>query len=146
MTATEATCTACHHGPANERCESCHRAQSAFYRGETRADLKLEPNVMVNAVPCTGCHDAAYTSVLAEWTTGVDDEIAKKSAALARAQAAIARKGKTPATVEAEALIRQARAALTLVRKARAVHNPGGASTLLDAARTQLFGPPGLIR
>jgi hypothetical protein len=158
VTATAATCTACHHSPANERCEACHRAQSAFYRGEVKSDLgKLEPNVMVNAVTCTGCHDmakkhsrqavadkcvschdAAYTSFLAEWTAGVDGEIAKKSAALARAQAALARNRKGPATAEAEALVRQARNALTLVRKARAVHNPGGASALLDAAETAL--------
>jgi len=158
VTATAATCTSCHHGPANERCESCHRAQSAFYRGEVKSDLgKIEPNVMVNAVTCTGCHDmtkkhsrqavadtcvschdAAYTSFLAEWTVGVDGEIAKKSAALARAQAALARNRERPATAGTEALVRQARDALALVRKARAVHNPGGARALLDAAETAL--------
>jgi hypothetical protein len=158
VTATAATCTSCHHSPANERCESCHRAQSAFYRGEVKSDLgKLEPNVMVNAVTCTGCHDmakkhsrlavgdkcvgchdAGYTSFLAEWTAGMDGEIAKKSAALSRAQAALARNRKGPAMAETEALVRQARDALRLVRTARAVHNPGGARALLDAAETAL--------
>ena len=158
VTATAATCISCHHSPANERCETCHRAQSAFYRGEVTSDLvKLEPNVMVNAVTCTGCHDmakrhsrqavadkcvgchdAAYTSFLAEWTMGTDKEVAKVAAGLARAEAAIvgARRDGRPAR-ETEALVRQARDALALVRKARGVHNPEGARALLDAARQQ---------
>jgi len=156
VTATAATCTACHHSPANKRCEACHRAQSAFYRGETKTDLvRLRPNVMVKAVTCTGCHDmgkkhsrqavadkcvgchdAAYASFLAEWTAGADKEAAKATAALARAEAAIVRARRDGRRArETEALVQQAREALALVRKARSVHNPEGASVLFEAAR-----------
>jgi hypothetical protein len=150
VTAKPATCTACHHGPANERCESCHRAQSAFYRGQTKTDLaKVAPNVMVNAVGCTGCHDmskrqharqtvgdkcigchdAAYKDFFTEWTAGGDRDIAKAAAAVKRAESA-PRGG-----AEARARLKEAREALDLVRKARPVHNPEVASALLDAAR-----------
>jgi hypothetical protein len=155
VTAKPATCTACHHSPANERCESCHRTQSAFYRGETKTSLaKTSPNVMVNAVGCTGCHDmakkhsrqavgekcvgchdAAYTSFLTEWTTGTDQEMAKTAAAVQRA-AASARGGR--ATPEVRALVKEARDALALVRKARPVHNPEAASALLEVARRKV--------
>jgi hypothetical protein len=150
VTAKPATCTACHHSPANERCESCHRAQSAFYRGQTKTELaKVAPNVMVNAVGCTGCHDmakkhsrqavgdkcvgchdAAYTSFLTEWMTGGDQAMAKTAAAVKRAEAAVARGGP-----EARARLKAARDALALVRKARPVHNPDTAGVLLDVAR-----------
>jgi len=150
VTAKPATCTACHHSPANERCESCHRAQSAFYRGETKTELaKVGPNVMVNAVGCTGCHDMAkkhsrqavsgkcvgchdpaYTSFLDEWTTASDQAISRTAAAVKRAEAAVGRGGP-----EARARLKEARDALTLVRKARPVHNPDTASALLEAAR-----------
>ena len=166
VTATAATCASCHHSPANERCEACHRAQSALYRGEVTSDLvKLEPNVMVNAVTCTGCHDmakkhsrlavgekcvgchdAGYVSFLTEWTASMDTELAKTSAAIARAETAIrAGRGAPPA----RALVKEARDALALVRKARGVHNPAGAGTLLEAARQKAeavlvrAGPPG---
>jgi hypothetical protein len=154
VTATAATCTGCHHSPANERCESCHKAQSALYRAEVKTDLaKLTPNVMANAVTCTGCHDmarkhsrsavrekclgchdAGYVSFLTEWTEGVDQEVAKTSAAIAKAEAAL-RSGR--GGVQARALVKQAKEALALVRKARGVHNPDGASSLLSAARQQ---------
>jgi hypothetical protein len=155
VTAKPATCTACHHSPANERCESCHRAQSAFYRGTMATTLaKVGPNVMVNAVGCTGCHDmtkkhsrqavgekcvgchdAAYTSFLTEWTTGTDQEMAKTAAAVQRAEASIRGSRATP---EVRALVKEARQALVLVRKARPVHNPEAASALLEAARRKV--------
>ena len=160
VTAKPATCSACHHHPANERCESCHRVQSTFYRGATTTTLaKVAPNVMVNAVGCTGCHDmaqkhsrqavgekcvschdAAYTSFLTEWTAGTDQEIAKTAAAVGRAEA-LARGGR--ATPEVRALVKEARDALALVRKARPVHNPEAASALLEAARRKVeaIGP-----
>lgn len=155
VTAKPATCTACHHSPANERCESCHRVQSAFYRGTTKTALaKVGPNVMVNAVGCTGCHDmakkhsrqavgekcvschdAAYTSFLTEWTTGTDQEMAKTAAAVRRAEA-LARGGR--ATAEVRAVVKEAGEALALVRRARPVHNPDAASALLEAARQKV--------
>jgi len=111
VTATPATCRACHHSAQNERCESCHGAQSAFYRGQTKTDLaKIAPNVMANAVACTGCHDwshkhsrqavgdkcvgchdAAYTAFLGEWTGGLDKETAAAASALKRAESALQR-------------------------------------------------------
>jgi hypothetical protein len=150
VTAKPATCTACHHSPANERCESCHRVQSAFYRGETKTGLaKVGPNVMANAVGCTGCHDlakkhsrgavgekcvschdAAYTSFLTEWTSGTDQDIVKTAAAVRRAEALGRR-----ATAQVRADVKEAREALALVRKARPVHNPEAAAALLEAAR-----------
>ena len=156
VTATPATCSACHHSAQNERCESCHAAQSAFYRGQVKTDLaKVEQNVMANAVACTGCHDwsrkhsrqavgekcvgchdAAYTSFLGEWTTGLDKETAAAAAAVKRAQAALLRERRAGRrNPEAEALARQAGEALDLVRKARGVHNPSAAEELLRASR-----------
>jgi hypothetical protein len=55
VSAKPATCTGCHHNPQNERCESCHRAQSAFYRGQvTPLGVKAEPNAMAEAVRRAG--------------------------------------------------------------------------------------------
>lgn len=156
VTATPATCSACHHSPQNERCESCHRLQSAFYLGQEKTDLvKLEPNAMMNAVACTGCHDwsrkhsrqavgdtcvgchdAAYTAFFGEWTAGLDKETAAAGVVLKRAEAALQRERRAGRQApEAEALVRQARGALDLVRKARGVHNPPAAEALLTASR-----------
>jgi len=156
VTATPATCASCHHSAQNERCESCHSAQSAFYRGQTKTDLaKVEPNPMANAVACTGCHDwsrkhsrqavgekcvgchdAAYTRFLGEWTAGLDKETVAAAAAVKRAQSALLRERRAGRrNPEAEALARQAGGALDLVRKARGVHNPSAAEELLKASR-----------
>ncbi len=156
VTATPATCSYCHHGPQNERCESCHRAQSTLYRGTLETPLaKVEPNVMANAVGCTGCHDwsgkhsrqavaakcvgchdKAYTSFLDEWTKGLDKATAEAAQALKRAEAALARERRAGRKApEAEALVKDARAALALVQKARGVHNPPVAEALLQTAR-----------
>lgn len=115
----------------------------------------VEPNVMATTVGCTGCHDwsrkhsrqgvaekcvgchdKAYTSFLGEWTTGLDGGAAQVAQALKRAQAAVARERRAGRdTIEAEALVRQARAALALVQSARGIHNPPAAEALLTAAR-----------
>ncbi len=156
LTATPATCTSCHHGPQNERCESCHRAQSAFYRGTVQTPLAaFEPNVMANAVACTGCHDfsrahsraavrekcvgchdAGYASFLGDWTTGFDKQAGPARDAIRRAEAAVARERRAGRKApEAEALLKEARDGLALVQKARGVHNPAGAEAVLEAAR-----------
>jgi hypothetical protein len=156
VTATPATCTSCHHSAQNERCESCHRAQSDFYRGRVGATLvKMEPNAMADAVgcagchdwskkhsrravgeKCVGCHDAAYTSFFTEWTTGLDRLSAETAGAVKRAEAAVARQRRAGRPVpEIEALVRQAREALALVQRTRGVHNPAGAEALLETAR-----------
>ncbi|OGL00595.1 MAG: hypothetical protein A3D33_03150 [Candidatus Rokubacteria bacterium RIFCSPHIGHO2_02_FULL_73_26] len=156
VTATPATCAGCHHGPRNERCEGCHRAQSAFYRGTTPTTLaRVAPNLMADAVACTGCHDWSkkpsraalaeacrachepqYTLILPEWTGGLRAEVRRTAEAVGRAEAALARarRGGRKAP-EAEALLRRAREALALVRKGGAAHNPLAAAALLAAAR-----------
>lgn len=156
VTATAATCASCHHGPQNDRCESCHRAQAAFYRGTARTDLaRVEPNVMAEAVPCTGCHDfaakhsrqavgqkcltcheAPYLALMAEWTAGFDKDVSRATAALRRADSALAnaRRARRPVG-EAETLVKSARDALALVRTAKVAHNPLAADALLEAAR-----------
>ena len=156
VTATKATCGACHHGPQNERCESCHRPQAGFYRGEVKTALgTVAPNVMAAAVACTGCHDwsrkhsraavgekcvgcheAPYTALLTEWTTGFDADLKKTAETLRNAEAAIARahRGGHRAP-EAAALLKDARDALALVKSARPVHNPPAAEALLATAR-----------
>jgi hypothetical protein len=154
VTATAATCASCHHSPQNERCESCHREQSAFYRGEVKFEqVKVEPSNMANVVSCTGCHDftkkhsrqavgqkcvgchdKAYLSFLTEWTVGLDKEVAKAAETLKRAEAALAR-AKLNKASEPGKLVKEAGEALALVRKARGVHNPQIASALLDRAR-----------
>jgi hypothetical protein len=116
---------------------------------------KVEPNVMVNAVTCTGCHDwsvkhsreavgqkcvachdASYTGFLTEWTTGLDKEAARAADAVRRAEAALARERRAGhRRIDDEEHLKQARAALGLVRSARAVHNPGAAEALLEGAR-----------
>jgi formate-dependent nitrite reductase cytochrome c552 subunit len=156
VTATPATCGGCHHSAQNERCESCHRAQSAFYRGQVSTALaKIEPNVMVNAVgcagchdwskkhsrqavaeKCVGCHDAAYTSFMGEWTTGLDKEVVRAADGVKRAEVALARARRAGRRVpEAQALLAEARQALDLVRRARPAHNPPGAESLLEVSR-----------
>jgi hypothetical protein len=156
VTAKPADCATCHHSPANERCEGCHKAQSAFYRGTVETKVaKVAPSVMVDAVTCIGCHDLAkkhtraavndkcvgchdksYESFTTEWTAGIDADVKKTAEAIARADAAVGRvrRGgkKTPA---ADALLREARDALALVRRARGAHNPAAAEALLSAAR-----------
>jgi hypothetical protein len=155
VTAKPATCAGCHHGPTNERCESCHKAQSAFYRGTVTTSLaKVGPNVMANAVGCTGCHqlankhsraavgrtcvachDAAYESFFTEWTTGTDGEIAAALAAVRRAETLARAPGATP---EVKALAKEARAAVSLVQRARPVHNPEAAAALLEGVRRKV--------
>jgi hypothetical protein len=156
VTAKPETCAGCHHGPQNERCESCHRAQSAFYRGKTKTTLAtLEPNVMVDAVSCTGCHDLSrkhsaqavgdkcvachdesYTSFLAEWTTDLARETARTAEVLRRAESALGRARKAGRKhPEAATLVGEARQALDLVRRARGAHNPEAAGQLLEASR-----------
>ena len=156
VTATPATCAGCHHSPQNERCESCHRAQSAFYRGTVETTLvKVEPNVMTSAVGCTGCHDwskkhsrqavarqcvgchdKAYTSFLDEWTKGLDKTAAESRRVVARAEAALARQRRAGRKdPDVEALVAESRRALGLVEKARGVHNPAVAEALLQTAR-----------
>jgi hypothetical protein len=158
VTAKPTTCSACHHSAQNERCESCHSAQSAFYRGQVRTELaKIEPNAMASAVGCTGCHDwsrrhsrqavgekcvgchdKAYAGIFAEWTTGLDKESAAAAAALKRADASLLRERRAGRpSPEADALARQAREALTLVQKARGAHNPAAGGALLGAARAK---------
>jgi hypothetical protein len=155
-TATPATCAACHHNPMNDRCESCHRSQSTFYRGGVKTDsAKVEPNVMVNAVGCTGCHDwtqkhsrqavgdkcvgchdAAYLAFATEWTAGLDDQAKRAAAVLKRAEAALlAARRAGRAAPGADFLVKEARDALMLVKTARGVHNPPAAEALLEAAR-----------
>jgi hypothetical protein len=156
VTATPATCGACHHSPQNERCESCHAAQSAFYRGQGTTGLATpEPNAMAAAVGCTGCHDwsgkhsrkavadkclgchdAAYTGFLDEWTAGFDKTAASVRNALKRAETALARQRRGGRAVsDADAAVTEARKALAVVQKARGVHNPAAAEALLQIAR-----------
>ena len=158
VTAKPATCSGCHHSAQNERCESCHRAQSVFYRGQVSPlGVKVEPNVMAEAVACAGCHDwsqkhsrqavgqrcvgchdAAYTAFVGEWTTGLDKQAAGAREALRRAETALARDRRAGRRApDAEALVRQAREALALVQKARGAHNPAGAGSILEAARAK---------
>jgi hypothetical protein len=156
VTATAETCSSCHHGPQNERCEGCHRAQSAFYRGQTRTGLvEVEPNVMADAVPCTGCHDFAkkpsrpaiaeaclacheppYLALATEWTTGFDTDRVRAAGALKQAEASLAaaRRAGRP-TAPADALVKAAREALGVVRRSGAAHNPLAADALLGLAR-----------
>ena len=155
VTATPATCGACHHSAQNERCESCHRVQSAFYRGQEPASpVPVEPNVMVNALGCTGCHDwsrkhsrkavgdkcvgchdAAYTSFLDEWTAGFDKEARAVGDILKRAETALVRSRRSGRDADADGAVAEARKALALVQKARGVHNPPAAEALLQIAR-----------
>jgi hypothetical protein len=156
VTATPATCASCHHGPQNERCEGCHRAQAAFYRGQSETTLvKLEPNVMADIVPCTGCHDFTrkhsrqavaakclgcherpYLALLQEWTAGFDQDAGRSAAAIRAAEGrlrVVHRAGRPPG--EVETLLQEARSAVALVRRARGAHNPEAADALLELAR-----------
>lgn len=165
VTATRATCTGCHHSPRNERCESCHGAQAAFYRGQTKTALApVAPNVMAETVSCTGCHDfgakswrqampgkctecheAAYLAILPEWAGGLAGELRAARTALGEAERALAaarRAGRGSA--EAEALVKDAREAVSLLAAAGAAHNPLAAGALLDVARERAAKARGL--
>ena len=87
---------------------------------------------------CVGCHDPAYTSFFGEWTTGLDKQAAAAREALRSAETTLARERRAGRRVpEAEAQVRQAREALALVQKARGVHNPAGAESILEAAKAK---------
>jgi hypothetical protein len=87
---------------------------------------------------CVGCHDAAYTGFVSEWTTGLDKQAAGVRQALRNAETALARERRAGRRLpDAEALARQAGEALALVQKARGAHNPGGAESILEAARAK---------
>jgi hypothetical protein len=156
LAATPATCRACHHNPQNERCESCHRDQTAFYRGTLKTTLApVTPNVMAAAVACTnchdfskpqpraaikeacaGCHDTTYLPLLTEWTKSGPTQLKAATDAVAAAEQAVAtarRAGR--GTTAADARIREARDALALVRAGGIAHNPLAAFTLLTRAR-----------
>jgi hypothetical protein len=153
--ATPATCAGCHHGPANDRCESCHAPVASFYRGQVKALAPIRPNVMADAVTCTGCHDFAhkqtaqaigqaclachdkpYLAIMPEWVSGFDAEVRAASGAVQAAEAAVtqARQRGRPVP-EAAALLKDARDALDVVRRGNPAHNPVGAETLLQAVR-----------
>jgi hypothetical protein len=85
---------------------------------------------------CLGCHDASYTPLLTEWTAGFDADPRKTAEVIQKVDASVsyARPGGR-GTPEAEALLREARDALALVRRARPAHNPLAADALLRAAR-----------
>lgn len=154
VTASEATCTGCHHNPSNERCEGCHRQQAAFYRGQLKTSLvKVEPNVMVNSVGCTGCHDlsrkhsrdavaekcvgchdAGYKDFARQWTIDLDRSVAKAADAVRKAELALNGRRTARSHAESRALLKDAREAVTLVRRARGVHNPAVADSLLEKA------------
>lgn len=155
LAATPATCRACHHNPQNERCESCHRDQTAFYRGTLKTTLApVTPNVMAAAVACTnchdfskpqpraaikeactGCHDTTYLPLLTEWTKSGPAQLKAATDAVAAAEQAVAtarRAGR--GTTAADARIREAREALALVRAGGIAHNPLAAFELLGRA------------
>jgi hypothetical protein len=154
LSATPATCAGCHHGPKNDRCEGCHAAQSAFYRGRAAATVgAIAPNVMADAVGCTGCHDRSlkpgraglaaacaachepqYAAILPEWTGGFAGDVRRTTDAVRRAETAVAR---APAAARRTAgpLLREARDALAAVRRGGPAHNPLAADALLEAAR-----------
>ena len=156
LAATPATCSTCHHSPQNDRCESCHRDQTAFYRGTLKTALApVAPNVMASAVTCTnchdfskpkpraaiadactGCHEATYLPLLGEWAKGATSDVKSAADSVAAAERAIAaahRAGRQ--TVDADARIKEARQALALVRAGGVAHNPVTAFTLLARAR-----------
>ena len=156
LAATPATCSTCHHRPGNERCEGCHREQTAFYRGTVRSPVApITANVMAESVPCVGCHDFShkpsrasmasactachertYLPLLTEWTTGFRRDLSQAAEAVRAAEAAMTR---MPAgdrsLVNARELVKEAREALALVRAGGVAHNPAAADALLQAAR-----------
>ena len=156
LAATPATCSTCHHSPQNDRCESCHRDQTAFYRGTLKTTLApVTPNVMAAAVACTnchdfskpkpraaiaeactGCHEPTYLPLLTEWTKGGAAELKTAADAVAAAERAVAaaRRAGRP-TSEADARLKQAREALALVSAGGVPHNPLAALALLARAR-----------
>jgi len=48
-------CLSCHH-QSKSKCTQCHETQTEFIRGEALGEKDPEPDVMANAVGCTGCH------------------------------------------------------------------------------------------
>jgi hypothetical protein len=85
---------------------------------------------------CVGCHDASYSAFMTEWTSGLDKELAQGADAVKRADAALSAARKAGRkTADADGMVKEAREALALVKRARAVHNPGMASALTEAAR-----------
>jgi hypothetical protein len=156
VTATAATCTSCHHSPQNERCETCHRAQSAFYRGQAKSpETPIEPNRMAEVVTCTGCHDftrkhsraavaqkclgchdSSYAPLMTEWTTGFGSDLKATADALRDAERVVAQARRSGrANRAADTLLTRGREAYALARTSGVAHNPLAADALLAAAR-----------
>jgi hypothetical protein len=156
LTVTPAACSGCHHRAGSEQCEGCHRQQTAFYRGTVSTGLaKIVPNVMAEAVACTGCHDFShapsraalatactachertYLPLLTEWTTGFGRDLTQTSDAVRAGEAAVAQARQAGrSTANAQALLKEAREALGLVRAGGVAHNPLAADELLRGAR-----------
>jgi hypothetical protein len=153
--ATPATCGGCHHSPRNDRCESCHAPVAGFYRGQVKTAAPITPNVMADAVGCTGCHDLAhkqtaqtigqsclnchdrpYLAIMPEWVSGYDGDVQAAAAALQAAEGAVAQARQRGRRLpDAEALLKDARDALGVVRRGNPAHNPVAAETLLQTVR-----------
>jgi hypothetical protein len=155
LAATPATCSTCHHNPQNDRCESCHRDQTAFYRGTLKTALApVGANVMAAAVACTnchdfskprpraaiaeacaGCHEPTYLPLLTEWTQRGAADLKATAEAVAAAERAVAAARQAGRGTPASARLQQAREALALVRAGGIAHNPLAAFALLARAR-----------
>jgi hypothetical protein len=84
---------------------------------------------------CVSCHQPEHIAFLDQWTVDLDKEVARVADQVKRAEAALASARRAGRKLpEAEARVKEARDAVTLVRSVRGVHNPGAASALLEAA------------
>jgi nitrate/TMAO reductase-like tetraheme cytochrome c subunit len=160
VTITKAECQACHHGPQNDRCTTCHPGQATLYAGEPRLSFAVEksPNVMHGTVECTGCHDLsvrhsrqavaracttchdqAYLDLLQGWADNLRAALAAARQALRAAERAA--RGDRRARQALAALRRDAE---TLARS-QGLHNPDLAASLLNAIAERAAETAGLV-
>ena len=168
VTAKPATCTGCHHSAQNERCESCHRAQSAFYRGQVSAPgrqgraqrhgrggglhrvPRLVPQALASGGGARDASAAMTPPTPASWASGRPGstrQTAGAREALRKAETALARERRAG---RADPRCRGARAA----GPGRASHGAegarrpqsGGAEAILEAIRAKADAVAGQAR
>ncbi len=102
LTATKASCAACHHQDPKADCGRCHETQKTIYGGGALGGLKVDPDAMAQAgvscadchlneakavvrpagAKCEACHDKTYGKMLADWESETAGLIKSLAAAI----------------------------------------------------------------
>jgi hypothetical protein len=169
VTATKASCLACHHqaGNDNKHCLACHKLQVAFFEGtldgpgsaKTPAlgphvgladcvachDVTAKHSRRTVAKQCLGCHDETYVRSLEEWTKSLDRGLKEVKALLRKGGAGLRRSRAEKEGSEARRLLEMAKGDAELVERAGGAHNPELARAILAKAKKAAEEAIGLV-